>query len=602
MIIVELLVAFSGAVLWAALSSRRHARPPVRQPLQPMKQVISVRDLEEMLRHGKEEVLRHGKDVRSLHAEALLTPSRRNAPLRSMSEYHKCTCPHCGQSIEYPAEGTGQTVPCPTCEKPFGLFPEIAIPAVQITVAPAPVQKPVDQNTVASEPAQKPIEQKRRRSLHQAAKTGQFGEIPSHLLSIELFKVKNKAGETPLHVAARRGHLDQVPLQFLTKETMTIKKGDGSYLTGSGKVAYMETPLHMAVHYGYADQIPRQFLTPEFLSLRATGYQLTVLHELAYRNQLDLVPEEYADSDIWKLADYIGRTAHDVIQEKERRATYVSQVRSEQATEKQKEKLRYFGYTVRPGITKGEASDAIDEYVRRFPERDREYYDRPATEEQMAKLKRFAETDEDMAIGLQEVAEEGSQITYGQAKDWLWQCEMDQRQREEEREATYRNSEECKIEDMTIWFNDFGDYTRDVTRDEAAKAWALIKSDRPVGAALPKQIEVENALEKLNPDLIKPKRPGVLWHNYCHYCRGQIEVMMPPYPIIHTKPTPEDVVSILVVCPHCNRETKTRGPNTFVWSCPNCSKRWSLLKSQAGKHLKCGNCQQDFLAVPTGVA
>jgi DNA polymerase III epsilon subunit-like protein len=40
-----------------------------------------------------------------------------------MSEYQKCACPHCGQSIEYPAEGTGQAVPCPTCEKPVTLTP-----------------------------------------------------------------------------------------------------------------------------------------------------------------------------------------------------------------------------------------------------------------------------------------------------------------------------------------------------------------------------------------------------------------------------------------------------------------------------------------------
>lgn len=181
-------------------------------------------------------------------------------------DFHKCTCPHCGQSIEYPAEGTGQTVPCPTCEKPFRLFPETAIPVIKVTVAPAPIQKPVEQNTVA----------------------------PG--------------------------------------------------------------------------------------------------------------------------AD---------------RAAYVERVRREPATEKQKEKLRYFGHPLKDGMTKGEASDAIDEYVRRFPERDREYYDRPATEEQMAKLKKLAETDEDMAIGLQEVAEEGSQITYRQAKDWLWQCEMDARKRGE---------------------------------------------------------------------------------------------------------------------------------------------------------------------------
>ena len=44
--------------------------PHLLQPLQQMKQVISVRDLEEMLRNGK--------DVRSLPADALLTPSARD--------------------------------------------------------------------------------------------------------------------------------------------------------------------------------------------------------------------------------------------------------------------------------------------------------------------------------------------------------------------------------------------------------------------------------------------------------------------------------------------------------------------------------------------
>ena len=329
-----------------------------------------------------------------------------------MSEYHKCSCPHCGQSIEYPAEGRGQTAPCPTCEKPIKLLPDIVIPTATVT-----------QKAKEKKPA--------RSSLYEAAKDGQFENIPSHLLTVERFMAKNAAGETPLHVAARRGHLDQVPRQFLIKETLTVRKGVGNYLTGSGKVAHTDTPLHVAVHFGNADQIPKEFLAPEFLSLRTTGYQWTLLHQLAYSNQLDLVPEEYADSEIWKLTDYIGRTARDVIQENEKRAAYVSQVRSEPATEKQKEKLRYFGYTVRPGMTKGEASDAIDECIRLHPEKDREYYDRPATEEQMAKLKKFAETDEDMAIGLQEVAEEGSQITYGQAKDWLWQCEMDARKRRE---------------------------------------------------------------------------------------------------------------------------------------------------------------------------
>ncbi len=41
----------------------------------------------------------------------------------TMSDFLKCDCPHCGQPIEYPAEGVGQTVPCPTCENPFVLLP-----------------------------------------------------------------------------------------------------------------------------------------------------------------------------------------------------------------------------------------------------------------------------------------------------------------------------------------------------------------------------------------------------------------------------------------------------------------------------------------------
>jgi len=62
-----------------------------------------------------------------------------------MSEYQKCACPHCGQSIEYPAEGMGQTVPCPTCEKPFTLLPDVKIPCkekLEVALPPAPESTP----------------------------------------------------------------------------------------------------------------------------------------------------------------------------------------------------------------------------------------------------------------------------------------------------------------------------------------------------------------------------------------------------------------------------------------------------------------------------
>ena len=109
--------------------------------------------------------------------------------------------------------------------------------------------------------------------MHRAAKNGQFGEIPSHLLKLELFMVRNNRGETPLHVAAKHAHLDQVPRQFLTKETLITT---ASYFNGSVYVARNNTVLHDAAHY-CADQIPKEFLTPEFLSIDASGYGNTVL-------------------------------------------------------------------------------------------------------------------------------------------------------------------------------------------------------------------------------------------------------------------------------------------------------------------------------------
>jgi hypothetical protein len=59
-----------------------------------------------------------------------------------------------------------------------------------------------------------------------------------------------------------------------------------------------------------------------------------------------------------------------------------SNSRDTPATEKQKARLRYFGCTWNENITREQASDLIDEYVKRFP-----FWNKlPATEEQLAKL------------------------------------------------------------------------------------------------------------------------------------------------------------------------------------------------------------------------
>lgn len=169
--------------------------------------------------------------------------------------------PDCGKSNEFQSEGTGPTVPCPICENPFVLTP--AIPPTSsgsIVIPSASVgekskeQKPA--RTTLSKLTEETIRARTKvgdTPLHRAARNGQFGEIPSHLLSVELFMVKNNGGNTPLHVAAKFGHLDQVPRQFLTKEALITTT---SYLNGSVYEAGNNTVLHDAAHY-CADQIPK---------------------------------------------------------------------------------------------------------------------------------------------------------------------------------------------------------------------------------------------------------------------------------------------------------------------------------------------------------
>jgi ankyrin repeat protein len=203
-----------------------------------------------------------------------------------MSEFLKCECPHCGQNIEYPSEGTGEIVPCPTCEKP-------------VTLA---IENPKEQKTVRTNLSKLTEETIRARTqkgetpLHRAAKTGRISEIPKHLLKTELFMARNNSfsRETPLHLAAQYGYLDKVPREFLTEETLTASTEYEKKESKTGSTPpRTETPLHTAARCGHADQIPKEFLTPDFLSIEASGYRNTVLHQLAYANRLDLVPDSY---------------------------------------------------------------------------------------------------------------------------------------------------------------------------------------------------------------------------------------------------------------------------------------------------------------------
>ncbi len=71
-----------------------------------------------------------------------------------MGEFLKSECPHCGQAIEYPPEGTGQTVPCPTCEEPF-VLKSVVVPESEILQPPhvAPLPPPVPSKPPPATPA-----------------------------------------------------------------------------------------------------------------------------------------------------------------------------------------------------------------------------------------------------------------------------------------------------------------------------------------------------------------------------------------------------------------------------------------------------------------
>ena len=288
-----------------------------------------------------------------------------------------------------------------------------------VVIPAAPVQKkPKEKKTVRTNFSKLTEETIRNKTqtgdtpLHRAAGMGRISEIPSHLLTIELFLVKNNCSRTPLHRAAQNGFLDKVPKEFLTKETLTVSTEYEKKESRTGSTPpRIETPLHTAALYGHANQIPKEFLTPEFLCIEATGHRQTVLHYFAMSKSLDLIPQIYANSEMWNLKDSNGQTPRSILEGLIEREAYVARVRSEPATEKQKEKLRWFGCTFDEGMTKGQASDALDKCVRDFPEKNRAYYARPATEEQLAKLRIKA----------------NRALTYGEAKDLISERAMEKR-------------------------------------------------------------------------------------------------------------------------------------------------------------------------------
>ena len=232
-----------------------------------------------------------------------------------MSEFLKCVCPHCGQSIEYPAEGTGETVSCPTCEKSVTLTsenPPVNYVLNVIPPTPAPVSPSTQAETTTApekwvytytdgytytpapitSPPASPRSEKPKKQV----------SLRFSRLSEETIKTKTQTGDTPVHRAAKTGRISEIPRHLLTAELFKIRN------------YRHQTPIEVAARYGQLDKVPKEFLTPELLSVAVSFYG-TVLHHLAYLKMLDFIPDVYANSSMWNLRNSRGQTPRDVLEE-----------------------------------------------------------------------------------------------------------------------------------------------------------------------------------------------------------------------------------------------------------------------------------------------
>jgi DNA-directed RNA polymerase subunit RPC12/RpoP len=168
---------------------------------------------------------------------------------------------------------------------------------------------------------------------------------------------------------------------------------------------------------------------------------------------------------------------------------------------------------------------------------------------------------------------------------------------EMENEIAFSKTEEGRIEAECNKINDYGvpDYTREITPQELKQAWELLRSRKPEMREVIPGYELNAALEELYPDLLRPKRKGVLWHNYCFRCRGQIEIMAPLNPI-GVATMEKDLIHKSIECPHCKKQTEVAMLSFFGTKCANCGKQWSVFQSQEGDTLRCENCKQNFVA------
>lgn len=277
---------------------------------------------------------------------------------------------------------------------------------------------------------------------------------------------------------------------------------------------------------------------------------------------------------------------------------YASRVRSEPATEKQKEKLLWFGCALDEGMTKGQASDAIDQCVRDYPEKERTYYSRPATKEQLAKIREInkkSNRDDELFYDF----ENDGPLTYGAAKDLIQEWGWAQRRKEREEFDAYSKSDEARIDEAYVRINQYRDTA---SKKRVAKAWAVAKSRMVDQSQIPNVVELEDTLEELFPRLRPKSRDRITYR--CEGC-GSIFKVRPPLPsatnVSSFKSFSEtDRVPITIQCPGCGGNISAESLLVCKCICPHCSSECVVAKSQIGQsvmHAPNG-CMKLFVPTP----
>jgi rubrerythrin len=272
--------------------------------------------------------------------------------------------------------------------------------------------------------------------------------------------------------------------------------------------------------------------------------------------------------------------------------SYVANVRAEPATEKQKEKLSFFGCVPKAGMTKGEASDALEECVRQFPQRNVEYYNRPATEEQLTELQKInaqCEPEEPFYD-----FEEAEPLTYGRAKDILQEWVWHQREKAQEEESAYLESDESRIDE--VWMR-LGDSV-EVARDEVARAWSVAKSNMADNSE-PDLHEIEDTLEELFPHI--RKQSGYCGVYRCKDCAVTFKVRLPVVNAANMSVrlgAKDDLTEVMIPCPGCGRDKSVISLKICKYICPDCSKECFVPQSHTGQQVKHFGCSNSFFATP----